>query len=251
MFQIFDNIGPVPLAQSVQRLLVALSMCIGGFSLMACTQPPSSSNRSQPTQVAQAARVSGGAPPTTDAHPLQSVTSLLKQDYTQTAIPLAITLVPVEATETAQHAQTNTAQKGKALQLGFGRDIPPADRANILPRLKWTHFPDGTLVSAWTITSPQARSVRLALIAPTLAEGVEVRFFCPRSPQQSFGPFTQELLLRNTEPAGQNRQEKPGTQEGFWSPVIEGDSIGVEISLPSTEALQTSSIHLLQISHMH
>ena len=252
MFQVFDSIGRVSVAQSVPRLVVALGMCIGGFSIMACTQPPAPNTSPQPTQVAQAPRVAGGAPPPTRSSILQAATSMLKQDYTQTAIPLAITLAPLAATETAQLTETEkVTQKSKALQVGFGRDIPATDRANILPRLKWTHFPNGMLVSACTVTSPQARSVRLALVASILAEGVEIRFFRPRSPEQSFGPFTKELLLRQAEPDGRNGPGSSKTQEGFWSPVIEGDSIGVEISLPSAEALQTSSVRLLQVSHMN
>jgi len=212
---------------------------------MACTQPPPSSKSPQ------APRVAGGAPPPTHSPAPQSVTSRLKQDYTKTAIPLAITLSPVAATEVAQLRQANAGQKGQALQIGFGRDIPAADRANILPRLKWTHLPNGTLVSACTVTSSQARSVRLALSTPILAEGVEVRFFRPHSPQQSFGPFTKALLLRQTASDRRNGSGRPGAQKGFWSPVIEGDSIGIEISLPSVEAVQTSSVRLLQVSHMN
>lgn len=263
MVRVFYAIGPVAVAQSLKRLLVVLGMCIGGFSVMACTQPPSPTTSPRPlpsertppspASLSPGTRVAGGAPPSTQSDVPQSATSRLKQDYTQTAIPLSITLAPVTAAETAQLTQTNAAQKGQALQVGFGRAIPAADRADVLPRLAWTQFSDGALVSAFTVTSPQARSLRLALIAPTLAEGVEVRFFRPGVRpgvlEQSFGPFAQELLPR--QPGAADSSWEPEDSEQFWSPVIPGDTIGVEIYLPSAEALQTSAVRLLQVSHMH
>lgn len=226
---------------------------------MACTQPPSPNRSPQPlasertphspASPSPSSRVAGGAPPPTQSRVLQSATSRLKQDYTQTAIPLSISLPPVTPTETAQLTQANAAQKGQALQIGFGRAIPVADRANVLPRLAWTQFPNGTLVSAFSVTSPQARSIRLALIAPTLAEGVELRFFRPEFLDHSFGPFTKELLARQPGAAASSGgPEDPGQ---FWSPVMQGDAIGVEIYLPSAEALPTSAIRLLQVSHIN
>lgn len=226
---------------------------------MACTQPPSSITRPQPIQatqdtpVGQASHVAGGASPSNHSPVPQSTASMLKQDYTQTAIPLAITLAPVTATETAQLAEANAATKGQALQVGFGRAIPTADRAEVLFRLAWTQFPNGTLASAFTVTSPQARSVRLGLIAPALAEGVEIRFFRPEGHSgvlnQSFGPFTKELLPQRASVTSSSRQ--PEDPEQFWSPVVQGDTIGVEVYLPSASALQTSAVHLLQVSHMN
>ncbi len=263
MLRMFYMTGPVPVAKSLKRLLVALGMFIGGLSVMACTQPPSPSKSPQPlssertppspASPSPGTRLAGGAPPPTQSHAPQPASSMLKQDYTQTAIPLAITLAPVTATEAAQLTQANAGKKGQALQVGFGRAIPAADRADVLPRLAWTHFPDGTRVSAFSVTSPQAHSVRLALVAPTLAEGVEVRFFRPGfHPEvldQSFGPFTKELLPQ--QPGAADSSGGLQDPEQFWSPVIQGDTVGAEICLPSAAALQTSSVRLLQVSHIN
>lgn len=256
MFQLFYRIGPVGTPQSVHRLLMALGMCLGGLSVMACNQPPSSIAPPRPTQVAQyesvgqASRVTGGAPHPTHSHVFESANSPCKQDYKQAAVSLAITLAPVTATETAQLTQANAPTKGEPLQVGFGRAIPAADQAEVLLRLAWTRFSDGTLAGAFTVTSPKARSLRLGLIASTLAEGVEIRFFCPQCRSgvlnPSIEPFTKELL-----PSVTTGSQEPEDPEQFWSPVVQGDSIGVEVHLPSARALQTSAVHVLQVSHMN
>ena len=224
-----------------------ISILIAGLSLIGCAQPASngsgmSASDNATGQYGSAAppRVSGGAPPSSTTRTTPESVNILRQDYTKTPIPLKIILDPVTATEAAQ---LGAQKKGQALQVGFGRAIPATHQSDLLSRLQWISLAHGALVSAFTVTSPQASALRVALATPSLAEGIEVRFFSLSTPNQTFGPFTRKHLLRG---AGQASTGK----EPFWSPVIQGETVGIEIYLPSADALSSSSLRLLQVSHI-
>ena len=230
-------------------LVATISVLIAGLSPIGCVQPasngsstPASDNAAGQHDPASSPRVSGGAPPSSATRTPPEPVNTLRQDYANIPIPLRIILDPVTATEAAQLGAEN---KGQPLQVGFGRAIPAPHQSELLSRLQWTSSPHGGIVSAFTVTSPQAGALRVALAASSLAGGVEIRFFSPSSPTQAFGPFTSKHLL-----------PKPGAgrsstgQEPFWSPVIQGETVGVEIYLPSADALSSSSLRLLQVSHL-
>lgn len=169
----------------------------------------------------------------------------LKRDYTSTPIALQITLPQVTAAEYAEL----TAQEGNPpLQIGFGRDIPLAYQNDLAARLEWVTLSDGSLVSALRVTSPGARALRIAVSA-SLDAGVELHFFSLADPTQRFGPFTQQDFSPQTpEPAG--AEASLLLDSPLWSPVIEGETVGVEITLPSPAALSTFSLSVAHVSHL-
>ena len=116
--------------------------------------------------------------------------------------------------------------------------MPGEYQADLAARLKWTPFEDGAIASALTVTSPGALAMRIGLYA-NLATGGEIRFFG----EHSDGDF---LVMTEADAAG--RSDQP---EIRWSPVVKGDTIGVEIVLPSREALSTFSLRVGKISHIY
>ena len=42
-----------------------------------------------------------------------------------------------------------------------------------------------------------------------------------------------------------------GEPEVLWSPTVEGDTIGIEITLPSREAVSDFSLSIEQVSHIY
>ena len=129
----------------------------------------------------------------------------------------------------------------RPFQIGFARAIPEEYRGNLSPRIDWTALDDGSIVGAVAVTSPEALAMRAGIRAELGAAG-EIRFFSPDAGQESasehFPVTTETDFLDNGEP------------ETLWSPSVEGDSIGIEITLPSRGALSTFSIQVVQVSHI-
>ena len=130
--------------------------------------------------------------------------------------------------------------RGGPLQIGFGRTIPAEYRGDLAVRLKWFSSDEigvknGPVAAALTVTSPEATALRVGLHAK-LAAGATIRFSSPSDPEQKFRPFTHE--------------DFGSSADAVWSPVIEGDTVRVDISLSSLKALPTFSLFLHRISHL-
>ena len=130
--------------------------------------------------------------------------------------------------------------RGGPLQIGFGRAIQAEYRGDLAARLKWfpsneTDVENGPVAAALTVTSPEATALRVGLHAK-LAAGATIRFSSPSDPEQEFRPFTHE--------------DFGSSADAVWSPVIEGDTVRVDISLSSLKALPTFSLLLDRVSHI-
>ena len=179
----------------------------------------------------------------TTAH-IQQAQSL-KQDYSSTPIALRITLPEVTDTE---HAAWEGRERTGPLQIGFGREIPVAYQDDLAPRLSWATLSDGSVVSALSVTSPGAQALRVAVYA-SLGPGGELRFFSPVDPGQGSDPLTeQDFPLQTSKSVAVNDPLPPDPP--LWSPVIEGETVGIEITLPSSHSLSIFSLYVDQVSHL-
>jgi hypothetical protein len=172
--------------------------------------------------------------------------------YEKQAIPLNILLDSVTYTEKAQLRSA----KNQPLKIGFGRDIPSYYSGDLQPLLIWNPLAGGAQVGTFSVTSPDAKALRLALRADRLPKGTEVRFFSFSLPEQMFGPFTPQDIMKGSFQEGHGNEKSPlrktatGDDAIFWSPVIEGDTLGVEIYVPSVEAQYALSLKIVQVSHL-
>ena len=136
-------------------------------------------------------------------------------DYSTTPIPLDVQLPPLDDAEVAQPAARGP------VRIGIHREVPPRYRGDLAPELEWTLVADGAIVTAISLSSPGAVSVRAGLVAE-LPEGGEIRFFDPTQPTgRGFPAVTADALFTGED----------GEPEVLWSPTIEGEAIGVEIML--------------------
>ena len=111
----------------------------------------------------------------------------------------------------------------------------------------WTSLDDGSIVSALSLTSPGALAMRVGIRAE-IVPGAEIRFFSADTAasdaeqpvaDRAFPVVTREDFLEGGEP------------EVLWSPAVEGEALGIEIVLPSREALSTFSFRIEQVSHIY
>ena len=187
-----------------------------------------------------------GAPGPTAAHAVHTPeVHRPKRDYTHIPIALRITLPTASR---AQQVVSSEAERSGPLQIGFGRNLPSAYQGNLVPRLAWETQSDGTAMSALSVSSPHARALRITLRA-TLPAGADVRFFSLADPEQRFPPVQpQEVsshLPAETPAGGPTEETVP-----LWSPVVEGDTLGVEISLPPAAAVSDVSLFVDRVSHL-
>ena len=184
---------------------------------------------------AQALSVPGAfGPPDLPAENAQIQAQELTQARPLTPVTLTITLPELTAEE---HTELATQEEGQPQKVGIGRDIPSVYQGNLEPLMEWTTREDGSLASAISLTSPGADSLRIAVHA-SLDEGAELRFFSLSHTDENFDPITQQDFRHYT------------LDSPMWSPVIEGESIGVEVVLPSYSSLSTFSLHISQVSHL-
>ena len=176
-----------------------------------------------------AASVGGGSPPMAGKSSLSSPDKQLKQDYSVTPIPLQIVLDAVTTTE--EKAALATQRKDQPLKVGFARAMPQPYQEDLSPLLSWKLLPDGGQVAAFSITSPGARALRVAIDLGGLPEETEIRFFGSKN-SETFGPFTARSI-RAQQTVG-NSADTESARALFWSPVIEGETAGVEIYLPAS-----------------
>ena len=157
----------------------------------------------------------------------------LKLDYSIAPVGLRIVLPPPDASE----EQPAAAGGGKRRAVvGFHREMPGEFEGDLSPRLDWIRHADGSFVSSLAVTSPGAKSVRAGIRAELTAGG-EVRFFGFQS-DEGFAPITREDF-----------HFEGGELQTLWSPTVEGDTIGIEIALPSEKARSAFSLRVDEVAH--
>ena len=153
----------------------------------------------------------------------------LKLGATARRTALHITLPPASRTERAARAP------GRGpVAVAFHREMPEQFQGDLSSRLEWTPLDDGSIATTISVTSPGATDVRMGVLVD-LPPGGELRFF---GAGERFRVVTRADLAR--------KGSEPRT---LWSPVVEGDTLGVEITLPSRTALSAFSFRVDRISH--
>ena len=158
----------------------------------------------------------------------------LKRDYSRVPVGLRIVLPP--PSEEEEKEKRSAARSTGPLMIGFHRDVPGAFEGDLSPRLEWDKLSGGSLVSALSVTSPGAQSVLVGLRA-ALPPGGELRFFGEATGRR-FAVLTPEDF-----PAHEGEATR-------WSPPVEGDTIGIEIVLPSGEARSALRLSLDVVAHV-
>ena len=156
----------------------------------------------------------------------------LKLDYSIAPVGLRIVLPPPEP------SKKRAALRGgkRPTVVGFHRDMPGEFEGDLSPQLDWNRHADGSFVSSLAVTSPGAKSVRAGIRAELIAGG-EIRFFGFQSDER-FAPITREDF-----------HLQGGEVQTLWSPTVEGDTIGIEIALPSEKARSAFSFHVDEVAH--
>ena len=178
-------------------------------------------------------------------------------------IPPALRIDLPSALQQTKEALAAEADETGPRRIGFHRDVPKAFQGDLLPALTWTPTSNGATTATLLVSSPQAKSIRVALRADLPPAGA-LRFFHPDGGEGNVvmdpvvtGEDLRSLGMRNEDyaqkkdgpPARTEADEFAPDPEALWSPSMQGDVIGIEITLPSGVSWQQASLRLEKIAH--
>jgi len=120
--------------------------------------------------------------------------------------------------------------EGAPRQVGYARAVERLQTAQDVKRqLQWTRLPEGGAIAAVSVTSPGAAAVRAALRVGDLPPGAMLRFSAPGDTgAREVGAEAVLAALARNRDAG----ESGAAARTYWSPIVAGDTIVVEVELP-------------------
>ena len=196
------------------------------------------------TSAAYAEQV-GAIEPRNSSEPTPPSSWQTKMDYTRVAISRPIVLPAIANGE----ARTGSValEPGQPLRIGVGRQLPALDQGDLATTVTWTALPGGGRVASFSVHSPGAGAIRVAVRA-ALPAGAVLRFFAPGDPQRRYP------VLKGPDLQGPRLEDDPQTADGLrtrWSPTLPGDTVGIEIEIAAATQDSEVSLRIVGVSHIH
>ena len=147
-----------------------------------------------------------------------------------------IALSPVTSGERAARqvkaAAGETSAHPQPMQIGIGREVPAAQSTFTLAQLPWRTAADGSHIAHIVVESPQAEALRVQIILNGGNDGVTFRFGGAGT-DDAFGPYDWQQIETMSR----------------WSPIIDGDSMTIEIELAPGISPAGSTLSIPRIAH--
>ena len=168
-----------------------------------------------------------------------------RRDYSRFPVSRAIALPALADAEAA--ARLAPAEPGQPFRIGMARELPDTFRGDLAKTVPWSELPGGGRVASFSVRSPDAEAVRLAVRA-SLPDGARVRFFEVGDPDRRYPVFKASDFIAQGGLA-ESEAAEPGTRMR-WSPSVAGDTVGVEIEIPPFAEPGEVSFRILRASHI-
>ncbi|HEX4779324.1 MAG TPA: trypsin-like peptidase domain-containing protein [Usitatibacter sp.] len=133
-------------------------------------------------------------------------------------------------------------------QVGFARSVPElSDGPGTVSALRWRALDSGAQVAAMSVTSPGALSLRAGLRVGAMPAGTRVRFYAP-----AVGDTSEATAEEIRENVGRNLAagELSDAALLYWSPLVEGDTLVVEIEIPAGASPAHLDVAVPTVSHL-
>jgi List-Bact-rpt repeat protein len=147
---------------------------------------------------------------------------------------------------TLPKAAPASSKMGVPLQIGFGRPVPGLER-DAAASLDWEDTPQGTKVTALSITSASAAALRAGLLVESLPAGAMLRFYTPYGDaiQEVSGREVLDTIARNVAADGESADART-----FWSPPLDGATTVIEIELPANARVSDVRVSVPNVTHL-
>ncbi len=148
--------------------------------------------------------------------------------------------------ETARSAPAATAVGPR--EVGFGRALPTAHRAPIdMTALVWSAAADGGQTATLALKSNGALGIRAGIRVERIADAAELRFYAAAAADARVfaisGAEIKQLLALDAA-SGE-------TSPLYWSPIVQGNELSMEIYLPAATVPGELSIAIESLSHLY
>ena len=176
---------------------------------------------------------------------VQDSTSTTRLDYRTAPAAIVIDLPALDATPEVERDEL---QPRIPHRIGVPLSVPEHHQGDLLRDATWTLLPDDARVTSITLHSPGAGRLRAALRG-VLPEGARVRFFGPAGSDAAGYPvYTGEHFANR----GADHIDSGVDHQGgmLWSPIVDGDTLGIEVELPHGTQLSQAQLHVVLTSHI-
>ncbi len=146
------------------------------------------------------------------------------------------------------NATTSTSVLGKPLKTGFARDSEQTASFNKTNTVwSWIKTSTGTQLAAIQFVSTTAAGLRVGLFIDSLPDGAKLRFYNPDSTK-----MIEVTGVHITETVKKNKVAGDLTDAGktYWSPVVEGERIQIEIELPMGTDADVVQLAIPKVLHL-
>ena len=177
--------------------------------------------------------------------------------------------LPIDLSPPAEDDDTGTVAPER-YRIGVHRPLPSEFTGDLVPHLDWTADPDGRHTATITFRAAGAVSLRLA-VQGTLPSGASVQVF-DGDGQPRGSAFTPPAFNASEKRAGMgppawlldvlplpgvsgganvkfHASPQPRARTSVWLPSVEGDTLTVQIVLPSAEAVEALSFSVPNVAH--
>lgn len=120
------------------------------------------------------------------------------------------------------------------------------DQGDLTETVTWTALSGGGRVTAFSVRSPGAGAIRVAVRA-SLPPGAALRFFAPADLERRYPVLKQSDFEARPDP-GTPSADGVRTR---WSPTVPGDTLGIEIEIAPSAHEDEVSLHIVGVSHIH
>ncbi len=190
------------------------------------------------------------SPSSQGVRPLGPVGKGLRVDLPPPPAPAdAPSSTPAQKTESAP-APGAASTLGPAV-VGSGRDLPaPVNKVIDPAAFDWVPQADGGQATTLVLASPEARALRAGLLIYALPNAAQVSFFSASDAASPAYGFSGSEINRSLERDRQTRDADSPDPVLYWSPVIEGDALGITLYLPAGIAPSEVRLAIPKLSHI-
>jgi hypothetical protein len=146
---------------------------------------------------------------------------------------------PTEAELASVRTIPGVGLRAKPMPIGFGRDVPAAQRSIALASLTWQPTADGGRAAQVAVTSPGAAALRLALAIAATDPDIAIRLQGDAANAQPMGPVPANVIAEAVSKMGE-----------WWSPVLEGSRATIEIAVGAGVDIGNLTLMVTRVSHL-
>jgi lysyl endopeptidase len=173
---------------------------------------------------------------------------MVARNLSDAPVPKVIDLgSPAAALSAAASKNTSEAMLGKPLQISIGRNVAQTiNNSATNQMLNWKTVSSGNQIAAISITSADAKSLRIGLAVSKLPESARLRFYTKGSTTANEISGLEILKSISLNIASGDKTEAGRI---FWSPITTGSEATIEIEIPAGVSINDVEIAIPQISH--